>query len=155
MNILNKRQELFGKPSDLDRLHLLAEVVDIEPSDIEQSDDQLEPIQPELPPYINHAEGVNQIGKLTAAAVIRDFEETAKGFNAMGDEVKRVAECCERYLSELQALVEHTNQVAKLARERGSEIFRWLEQSALTTEQVRKDTDAMSTKLTNTVISAS
>jgi hypothetical protein len=43
-----------------------------------------------LPEYVTHLDGVTEIGKLSAEAVIREYEAAAKEIEAMGKEAKRI-----------------------------------------------------------------
>jgi hypothetical protein len=40
-----------------------------------------------LPDYVEHREGVSRVGALSAEAVVRDYEATAKEIEAMGTEL--------------------------------------------------------------------
>src|ERR1700759_5248929 len=39
------------------------------------------------PDYVEHREGATEIGKLSAEAVVREYEETAKEIESMGNEL--------------------------------------------------------------------
>ena len=47
-----------------------------------------------IPDYVEHREGATEIGKLTAEAVVREYEAAAKDIEAMGAElIERVKQC--------------------------------------------------------------
>src|ERR1700739_4461908 len=47
-----------------------------------------------MPDYVEHRDGTTEIGKLSAEAVVREYEATAKEIEAMGTELlERVKEC--------------------------------------------------------------
>src|ERR1700739_2925234 len=47
-----------------------------------------------MPDYVEHREGATEIGKLSAEAVVREYEATAKEIESMGTELlERVKEC--------------------------------------------------------------
>lgn len=91
-----------------------------------------------LPEYVEHAEGVNHIGKLTAEVIVRDYEETAKRINEIGEYLGKVAHRCEEFMGEIQQMVTNIDKVGVRYRERGAEIFKQLETSAQVTERVRE-----------------
>src|SRR6266498_4563343 len=47
-----------------------------------------------MPDYVEHREGATEIGKLSAEAVVREYEAAAKEIEAMGAElIERVKQC--------------------------------------------------------------
>jgi hypothetical protein len=106
----------------------------------------------ELPPYVDHAVGVNRVGQLTAAAIIRDYEETAKTISEMSEEMNEIAQTCERYMLELRQMVEELHITATGYRERGAEIFRKIEESAKMTEDMRNAANLIRENLSKTAI---
>src|SRR4249919_1668053 len=47
-----------------------------------------------MPEYVEHRDGATEIGKLSAEAVVREYEAAAKEIEAMGAElVERVKQC--------------------------------------------------------------
>src|SRR5436305_8388322 len=47
-----------------------------------------------MPEYVEHHEGATEIGKLSAEAIVREYEAAAKDIEAMGAElVERVKQC--------------------------------------------------------------
>src|SRR4029453_13548364 len=49
---------------------------------------------PDMPDYVEHRDGATEIGKLSAEAVVREYEAAAKEIEAVGAELtERVAQC--------------------------------------------------------------
>ncbi len=48
-----------------------------------------------LPDYVAHKDGVNQVGKLTAEAVVREYDAAVKEIEALGAELTEAARKCE------------------------------------------------------------
>jgi hypothetical protein len=49
---------------------------------------------PAMPDYVEHRDGATEIGKLSAEAIVREYEAAAKEIEAMGAElVERVKQC--------------------------------------------------------------
>ena len=46
-------------------------------------------------PDVEHKEGVNQVGKLTAEAVVREYDAAVKEIEALGAELTEAAKKCE------------------------------------------------------------
>lgn len=103
----------------------------------------------DLPEYVTHSDGINAIGKVTAAAVIQDYEETAKKIDEAGTELKALATRLEDYLKECMLMVEHISRASTTVRERGAEIFRRVEESAKATENVRGEIDKLTLQITS------
>ena len=54
------------------------------------------PRAPSVPDYVNHREDATEIGKLSAEAIVREYEVTAKEIEAVGEFVKEMAQRCEQ-----------------------------------------------------------
>ena len=48
-----------------------------------------------MPDYVEHKEGVNQVGKLSAEAVVREYDAAVKEIEALGAELTEAAKKCE------------------------------------------------------------
>jgi hypothetical protein len=44
-------------------------------------------LAPPVPDYVSHRDDVSEIGKLSAEAIVKEYEETAKEIETMGDVV--------------------------------------------------------------------
>src|SRR6476469_5136499 len=48
-----------------------------------------------MPDYVEHKEGVNQVGKLTAEAVVREYDADVKEIEALGVQLTEAGKKCE------------------------------------------------------------
>src|SRR5205823_14090990 len=48
-----------------------------------------------MPDYVEHKQGVNQVGKLSAEAVVREYDAAVKEIEALGVELSEAAKKCE------------------------------------------------------------
>lgn len=100
-----------------------------------------------LPEYVEHKEGTPDLGKITAEAVVRDYEAAAKNVEAIGEELKRLVARQQEILEELNKGIEEVNAVASRYREEGKRIFEELQSCSILTEDVRKTCAALQQKL--------
>lgn len=89
------------------------------------------PAEP-MPHSVEHLEGGT---RLTAEAVMRDYESAAKEIKAMGAELISAAKKCEAMTADLRNTIRDT---AEAYRQQGKKIFGRIEECALLTEDVRK-----------------
>ena len=99
-----------------------------------------------VPDYVTPTDGVSPIGVLSAAAVVRMYEEAAQAIEAMGEEQKRVVERCEQVMAEAHAAMEDAKGAAEALRRRGAAHFAMVESWALHTAEVRKTCEALQQK---------
>jgi hypothetical protein len=104
------------------------------------------PAQP-MPPYVEHHANVDQIGKLSAEAMIAQYEGAVKALEEMGatliDCVKR-AESMAAGCKDTFAFVRDT---AKQYREEAKLIFDRIEQASVMTAEVKSVCDEMRKKM--------
>lgn len=105
------------------------------------------PLSTPLPPYVEHKPGVSDVGRLTAEALVKEYESTAKSINEVGEELGKVAQRCEEYMQELHEMTEHLHGIAVQFRERGAEIFQQLQTSSETTAETRRTANELVEKL--------
>jgi len=91
-----------------------------------------------LPDYVEHSPGVSTIGALSAAAVVRMYEDAAAAIAAMGEGQKRVVERAEQIIAEAHAAMADCKALAEEYRERAKGAFETIEQQALLTAEVTK-----------------
>src|SRR5438128_372117 len=60
---------------------------------------------PPMPDYVEHRPGVTEVGRLSAEAMVREFESAAKEVDAMGAELQDAAKRCEAMVSEAHAAI--------------------------------------------------
>src|SRR5258708_38203069 len=59
-----------------------------------------------MPDYVEHREGATEIGKLSAEAVVREYEAAAKDIEAMGAELMERGKQCEAMIRDALAVTE-------------------------------------------------
>src|SRR5258705_10355035 len=91
-----------------------------------------------MPDYVEHHEGATEIGKLSAEAVVREYEAAAKEIEAMGAElIERVTQC-ETMTRNALAVNEELKDTAKRYREEAKRVFLRIEQWSQLSAEVRK-----------------
>jgi hypothetical protein len=107
------------------------------------------PLPPEpMPDYVEHREGVSRVGRLTAEAVVRDYEAAAKEIEAMGNELISAAKKCEAMTGEVHTAIAFMRDTAASYREEAKKIFLRIEECALFTEDVRKTCETVKRRMT-------
>lgn len=102
-----------------------------------------------LPEYVKHAEGIDNVGRLTSEALVMSYEASAKKLEDLGasllDEMKQSRETalrmvreCEAIMKETEDAVEQCKAAAQVYREQAKSVFDQLQQRALMAEKVRK-----------------
>jgi hypothetical protein len=105
-----------------------------------------------LPEYVSHVEGVNELGKLSAEAIVNQFEDAAKEIEAMAKELTESAKRCEEMVAGAHAAAEKCMEVATLYRDQGKRYFTEIENCSVMTDEVRKACDAMMTRIASPAI---
>ena len=91
-----------------------------------------------MPDYVEHRDGATEIGKLSAEAMVREFEVTAKEIEAIGAElIERVGQC-EAMTRDAMAVTEELKETAARYRDRAKRVFAEIEDCSLVTAEVRK-----------------
>ena len=72
-----------------------------------------------LPDYVAHKDGVNQVGKLTAEAVVREYDAAVKEIEALGAELTEAARKCEVMVAGVHAMVADIKELAANYRDEG------------------------------------
>jgi hypothetical protein len=91
-----------------------------------------------MPDYVEHCEGATEIGKLSAEAVVREYEAAAKDIEAMGAELIQRVKQCEAMIRDALAVTEEMKGTAARYREEAKRIFLQIENCTLMTAEVRK-----------------
>jgi hypothetical protein len=91
-----------------------------------------------MPDYVEHREGATEIGKLSAEAVVREYEATAKEIEAMGTELIERVRQCEAMTRDALAVNEELREMANRYREEAKRVFVQIENCSLVTAEVRK-----------------
>jgi len=91
-----------------------------------------------MPGYVEHRDGATEIGKLSAEAVVREYEAAAKEIEAMGaDLVERVRQC-EKVTAEALAVTDELKEVAARYRTEAKRVFDHIENCSFVVAEVRK-----------------
>jgi hypothetical protein len=91
-----------------------------------------------MPEYVEHHEGATEIGKLSAEAVVREYEAAAKEIETLGAElIERVTQC-EAMTRDALAVTEELKDTAKRYREEAKRVFIQIEECSQISAEVRK-----------------
>lgn len=91
-----------------------------------------------MPDYVEHREGATEIGKLSAEAVVREYEATAKEIESMGTELLDRVKECEAMTRDALVVTEELKQVAARYREEAKRVFEHIESCSLVVAEARK-----------------
>ena len=91
-----------------------------------------------IPDYVEHRDGATEIGKLTAEAVVREYEAAAKDIEGMGVELIERVKQCEAMTRDALAVTAEMKELATRYREEAKRIFLQIEDCSLMTAEVRK-----------------
>ena len=100
-----------------------------------------------IPDYVEHCEGATEIGKLSAEAVVREYESAAKDIEGMGAELIERVKQCEAMTREALAVTEEMKETAARYREEAKRVFRQIEDCTLMTAEVRKTCTELKEKI--------
>jgi hypothetical protein len=103
-----------------------------------------------MPDYVEHRDGATEIGKLSAEAILREYEAAAKEIEATGATlIERVQQCEEMTRDATLSLVEEMKETAARYREEAKRIFLQIENCSLMTAEVRKTCAELNKKIIN------
>jgi hypothetical protein len=91
-----------------------------------------------IPDYVEHRDGATEIGKLSAEAVVREYEAAAKEIEAMGAEMIDLVKHCEAATRDALAVTEELKDTAGRYREEAKRVFFQIENCSQVTAEVRK-----------------
>ncbi len=100
-----------------------------------------------MPDYVEHKQGVSQVGKLSAEAVVREYDAAVKEIEALGAELTEAAKKCEAMVADVHSTVNQIKELAANYREEGKRYFMQIEECSLTTSEVRSVCDALKKKI--------
>ena len=104
-----------------------------------------------MPDYVEHKEGVNQAGKLSAEAVVREYDAAVKEIEALGAELTEAAKKCEAMVAGVHTMVNEIRELATNYREEGKRYFLQIEECSLMTSEVRTVCEALKKKIAATI----
>lgn len=92
-----------------------------------------------MPDYVEHNQDATEIGRLSAEAVVREYEATAREIESMGGEVvARVKECEATSLTVVTAVVAELNEISARYRAEAKRVFEHIENCSLMVAEARK-----------------
>jgi hypothetical protein len=91
-----------------------------------------------MPDYVEHRDGATEIGKLSAEAVVREYEATAKEIESMGAELLERVKQCEAMSHDALAVTGELREVAARYREEAKRVFEHIETCSLVVAEARK-----------------
>jgi hypothetical protein len=101
-----------------------------------------------MPDYVEHRDGATEIGKLSAEAVVHEYEAAAKEIEAMGAELIERVKQCEAMTRDALAVTEELKETAGRYREEAKRVFLEIESCSLVTAEVRKICAELKEKIT-------
>ena len=100
-----------------------------------------------MPDYVEHRDGATEIGKLSAEAVVREYEAAAKEIEAMGAELIDLVKQCEAATRDALAVTEDLKETAGRYRDEAKRVFLQIENCSLVTAEVRKTCTELKEKI--------
>jgi hypothetical protein len=100
-----------------------------------------------MPDYVEHMEGVNQVGKLSAEAVVREYDAAVKEIESLGAELIEAAKKCEATVAGVHSVVNEIKELAANYRDQGKRYFLQIEECSLMTSEVRTVCEALKKKI--------
>jgi hypothetical protein len=91
-----------------------------------------------MPDYVEHRDGATEIGKLSAEAVVREYEAAAKDIEALGAELIDYVKQCEAMSRDALTVTDELKETAVRYREEAKRVFLHIENCTLMTAEVRK-----------------
>ena len=100
-----------------------------------------------IPDYVEHREGATEVGKLSAEAVVREYEAAAKEIEGMGAELMERVKQCEAMTQDALAVNEEMKETAARYREEAKRVFLQIENCTLMAAEVRKTCSELKDKI--------
>ena len=91
-----------------------------------------------VPEYVVHRDDVSEIGKLSAEAIVKEYEATAKEIEAMGQTMNEMVQRCEQLTASASSMLKDIKATATRYRKEGKRMFNEIESCSTTTDEVRK-----------------
>ncbi|MGY3482573.1 hypothetical protein ACVW1C_000456 [Bradyrhizobium sp. USDA 4011] len=112
----------------------------------------IRPLSP-MPDYVEHRNGVNEVGKLSAEAVVREYEAAVKEIEALGTELQLAAKNCEVMVAGVHDMIAEIKEFAAGYRDQGKRFFLQIEAVSLMTTEVRNTCEALKKKIATDTLS--
>jgi hypothetical protein len=109
---------------------------------------------PPMPPYVEHHAEVDLIGKLSAEAVVAQYEDAVKALEAMGTTLIDCVQRAEKMAAGCKDAIAYVQDTAQKYREEANLIFDRIQQASVMTAEVRSVCDDMRKRIDNPAQSA-
>ena len=139
-----RAQNVNLKPFDVNRLE--AEVQEA----VQQRQSYVQPVDQaphSVPDYVKHRENATEIGKLSAEAIVKEYEATAKEIETMGQTVTEMVQRCDQLTASATAMLKDIKNTASRYRKEGKRMFDEIERCSTATEEVRRMCEGFRDKL--------
>jgi len=100
-----------------------------------------------MPDYVEHRDGATEIGRLTAEAVVREYEAAAKDIEALGVELVENVRQCEAMSRDALVVIDELKETAGRYRAEAKRVFVQIENYSLMMAEVRKTCAAIREKI--------
>jgi hypothetical protein len=100
-----------------------------------------------MPEYVEHRDGATEIGRLSAEAVVREYEAAAKGIEAVGAELIECIGRCQAVTRDAFGMTAELKEIAERYREEAKRAFLQIENCSLMTADVRKTCEELKDKI--------
>ena len=101
-----------------------------------------------VPEYVVHRDDVSEIGKLSAEAIVKEYEATAKEIEAMGQTMNEMVQRCEQLTASASSMLKDIKATATRYRKEGKRMFDEIEQCSKATDEVRSLCESFRDKIT-------
>ena len=91
-----------------------------------------------MPDYVEHRDGATEIGRLSAEAVVREYEAAAKDIEALGAELIERVKQCEAMSRDVLRVTDELKETANRYREEANRVFIEIESCSKMTSEVSK-----------------
>ncbi|WP_229176538.1 hypothetical protein [Bradyrhizobium ivorense] len=125
---------------------------EIDPLSSPRPRSNIRPLSP-MPDYVEHRNGVNEVGKLSAEAVVREYEAAVKEIEALGTELQLAAKNCEAMVAGVHEMIAEIKEFAAGYRDQGKRFFLKIEAVSLMTTEVRDTCEALKKKIATDTLS--
>jgi hypothetical protein len=127
------------KPFDVSRLEEdVRDLAQQKPPHIQAVDHAPRTQSPPVPEYVSHRDDATEIGKLSAEAIVKEYEETAKEIEAIGEFVKDMLQRCDQLAVSTSTMLKEIKATAAGYRKEGKRMFQEIETCSSTTDEVRR-----------------
>ena len=130
-----RAQNVNVKPFDVSRLEAEVQEAVQQRQSYVQAVDQ---VPRSVPDYVKHRENATEIGKLSAEAIVKEYEATAKEIEAIGEVVREMVQRCEQLTASASDMLKDIKTTAMRYRKEGKRMFDEIESCSMTTDEVRK-----------------